>query len=447
MVCSFFQANSQPAQPAADAGFAADWSADFGSMSANGDVASAAVPIASEMPEGQQVGVQGGAQCWPQAESSPPGGDTTSVQDSEPRRKEDEDVAAPSFFTDFDKLNDVESEKTEVPEASQKQAADQHNKATAPHGGGEQCTNPSVAAGEDTEHLPVEAKVEEMPAPPAGEVRESEAGSDVEEEKEKSLDTLHEEEQAIKAGIPEEEPPEVPQADETKSCEGESAPSERMPIPSVVIEPASSNEGDDDRDADIISPTAVSDNSVTSQSNTLKHMSPSGGGSGFPDDFLYKVETMHDFEAANSDELELKRGDVVLVVPTASVEDQEAGWLTGMKESDWERARVQEPGKDRAGNSRNQMKPGGASTRRKAKQTSWEPQPLDKPRTGMGPTGGSFKPPRQPPKLARIPQPPKETQHRNVAAIGLRQSYSNKSGRDPSSTTGEQYRNAANKGS
>ena len=38
--------------------------------------------------------------------------------------------------------------------------------------------------------------------------------------------------------------------------------------------------------------------------------------------FCLQVETMHDFEAANSDELELKRGDVVLVVPTASVEDQ-----------------------------------------------------------------------------------------------------------------------------
>ena len=38
--------------------------------------------------------------------------------------------------------------------------------------------------------------------------------------------------------------------------------------------------------------------------------------------FFLQVETMHDFEAANSDELELKRGDVVLVVPTASVEDQ-----------------------------------------------------------------------------------------------------------------------------
>lgn len=35
-----------------------------------------------------------------------------------------------------------------------------------------------------------------------------------------------------------------------------------------------------------------------------------------------QVETMHDFEAANSDELDLKRGDVVLVVPTASLEDQ-----------------------------------------------------------------------------------------------------------------------------
>ncbi|XP_068455431.1 amphiphysin-like isoform X2 [Clinocottus analis] len=88
-----------------------------------------------------------------------------------------------------------------------------------------------------------------------------------------------------------------------------------MPIPSVVIEPASSNEGDDDRDADIISPTATSNNGVAAESQP--------------------VETMHDFEAANSDELELNRGDVVLVVPTASVKDQDAGWLTGIKESDW----------------------------------------------------------------------------------------------------------------
>lgn len=61
-----------------------------------------------------------------------------------------------------------------------------------------------------------------------------------------------------------------------------------MSIPSVVIEPASSNEGDDDRDADIISPTAIS-NDVSAGNQTMKHMSPSGGVSGLPDDFLYKV--------------------------------------------------------------------------------------------------------------------------------------------------------------
>ncbi|CAF89902.1 unnamed protein product, partial [Tetraodon nigroviridis] len=115
----------------------------------------------------------------------------------------------------------------------------------------------------------------------------------------------------------------------------EAAPQENMSIPSVIIEPASSNEGDDDRDGDIISPTAAGDNHVTTAGQPMKHMGASGGGAQLPEDFLFKVETMHDFEAANSDELELKRGDVVLVVPTESLEDQDAGWLTGIRESDW----------------------------------------------------------------------------------------------------------------
>ncbi|XP_043990191.1 amphiphysin isoform X6 [Gambusia affinis] len=323
--------NAQPTQPAADAGFVADWSADFGSMSANGDVASATVPVASgTLAEGEQVGVQGGAECWPQAESSLPAGDTTAVQDSEPRDEGDEDAAAPSFFTDFDKMNESESTE-EVPAASLKQTANEFKEATAPPAG-EECASASLLADDDFEQQPLESKVEEAPAPPAGKAQEHQALTDEEDEKPSQN---QQEEPATKAGSPEKpEPAEVPLA-ETKSSGGETAPSEKMPIPSVVIEPASSNEGDDDRDADIISPTAVDDATATPQSCGLKHISPSGGGSGFPDDFLYKVETLHDFEAANSDELELKRGDVVLVVPTASMEDQEAGWLTGIKESDW----------------------------------------------------------------------------------------------------------------
>ncbi|GAA6108389.1 amphiphysin isoform X15 [Tachysurus ichikawai] len=113
----------------------------------------------------------------------------------------------------------------------------------------------------------------------------------------------------------------------TKNFEEE----DKMPIPSVVIEPASSNEGDDDRDGDIVSPVATSGDGVTPDSQTAKDISSSG----MPPGFLYKVETMHDFEAANSDELDLKRGDIVLVVPTELVEDQDAGWLTGIRERDW----------------------------------------------------------------------------------------------------------------
>eukprot|EP00066_Takifugu_rubripes_P026425 XP_011615691.1 PREDICTED: myc box-dependent-interacting protein 1 isoform X4 [Takifugu rubripes] len=101
------------------------------------------------------------------------------------------------------------------------------------------------------------------------------------------------------SSIQEAELDEIPGADQT--CADEAAPLENMPIPSVIIESASSNEGDDDRDGDIISPTAASDNDVTTVSQTMKHMSPSGGVSGLPDDFLYK----------------------------------DAGWLTGIKESEW----------------------------------------------------------------------------------------------------------------
>ncbi|XP_056452288.1 amphiphysin [Gadus chalcogrammus] len=145
--------------------------------------------------------------------------------------------------------------------------------------------------------------------------------------------------------IPTAEEDKMTSSSETDPLESATTPEERrespmedssktMPIPSVVIEPASSNEGDDDRDVDIISPVAaISDNGV--MATEAKVSGAAAGGHGLPDGFLYKVETMHDFEAANSDELELKRGDMVLVVPTALLEDQDAGWLTGFKESDW----------------------------------------------------------------------------------------------------------------
>uniref|UniRef100_A0A8C1SSA9 Myc box-dependent-interacting protein 1 n=1 Tax=Cyprinus carpio TaxID=7962 RepID=A0A8C1SSA9_CYPCA len=44
---------------------------------------------------------------------------------------------------------------------------------------------------------------------------------------------------------------------------------------------------------------------------------------------------VHDYGATDSDELDLKAGDVVLVLPFASPDEQDDGWLMGVKESHW----------------------------------------------------------------------------------------------------------------
>uniref|UniRef100_A0A8B9CAC3 Amphiphysin n=1 Tax=Anser brachyrhynchus TaxID=132585 RepID=A0A8B9CAC3_9AVES len=131
-------------------------------------------------------------------------------------------------------------------------------------------------------------------------------------------------------------------------------------IPSVVIEPASNNEGEGeehevimneskDASAELDTQGADSSPSETSQVGSEQkpteeiqaapsqdqHVSSEDAASAMPPGFLFKVEVLHDFEAANSDELNLKRGDIVLVIPSETTADQEAGWLTGIKESEW----------------------------------------------------------------------------------------------------------------
>ncbi|TRY55683.1 hypothetical protein DNTS_016525 [Danionella cerebrum] len=52
-------------------------------------------------------------------------------------------------------------------------------------------------------------------------------------------------------------------------------------------------------------------------------------------DELHNVKAMHDYSATDSDELDLKAGDVVLVLPFANPDEQDDGWLMGVKESHW----------------------------------------------------------------------------------------------------------------
>ncbi|XP_029139012.1 amphiphysin [Protobothrops mucrosquamatus] len=123
-------------------------------------------------------------------------------------------------------------------------------------------------------------------------------------------------------------------------------------IPSVVIEPASNNEDGDDHEIQVTQsmeevgnqntevPTVEITDDISEPTNIIEVQPVSSekqpaAVDDMPPGFLYKVEALHDFEAANSDELMLQRGDIVLVIPSAAEADQEAGWLTGIKECDW----------------------------------------------------------------------------------------------------------------
>uniref|UniRef100_A0A8C7KAA3 Myc box-dependent-interacting protein 1 n=1 Tax=Oncorhynchus kisutch TaxID=8019 RepID=A0A8C7KAA3_ONCKI len=47
------------------------------------------------------------------------------------------------------------------------------------------------------------------------------------------------------------------------------------------------------------------------------------------------VKAMHDYAATDGDELEMKAGDVVLVLAWENPDEQDDGWLMGVKESHW----------------------------------------------------------------------------------------------------------------
>uniref|UniRef100_A0A669CJ59 Bridging integrator 1b n=1 Tax=Oreochromis niloticus TaxID=8128 RepID=A0A669CJ59_ORENI len=60
-----------------------------------------------------------------------------------------------------------------------------------------------------------------------------------------------------------------------------------------------------------------------------------GSDGELPPGFLYKVKAVHDYAATDGDELELKMGDVVLVLAFDNPDEQDDGWLMGLKESQW----------------------------------------------------------------------------------------------------------------
>uniref|UniRef100_A0A3Q3SR15 Myc box-dependent-interacting protein 1 n=1 Tax=Mastacembelus armatus TaxID=205130 RepID=A0A3Q3SR15_9TELE len=55
-----------------------------------------------------------------------------------------------------------------------------------------------------------------------------------------------------------------------------------------------------------------------------------------PPGFMFKVQVMHDYAANDIDELEMKAGDLVLVILFDNPDEQDEGWLMGIKQDDWQ---------------------------------------------------------------------------------------------------------------
>ncbi|XP_053827598.1 amphiphysin isoform X1 [Vidua macroura] len=223
------------------------------------------------------------------------------------------------------------------------------------------------------EETPAAAVVEKeaVPAEPAEQAVENVEAEDKETtgvaEKESELvpvgerTAASEDSAAVAAGAATTEQEDVAEGDKPQGEEKEADMSQEKvsSIPSVVIDPASNNEGEgehevimnESRDAKREMGTQVTDTPLSETSQSGNEQKPAeeiqavlsqdqpvpaeDAVSAMPSGFLYKVEVLHDFEAANSDELNLKRGDIVLVIPSETTADQEAGWLTGIKESEW----------------------------------------------------------------------------------------------------------------
>ncbi|XP_052585150.1 amphiphysin isoform X1 [Peromyscus californicus insignis] len=236
---------------------------------------------------------------------------------------------------------------------------------------------------ETEQALSMEPQAEEPPATTAAPAAGLDLGLEMEESKEEAVippgadadETVGttvptegvpvEEAEAEKAALPaaegeslegakiDAESTEVASSESPPPAETEGAAPQEKVIPSVVIEPASNHEGEGEhhettvgaetREAteagDTPQEQAAEATPLDSQAAPSGAVDPSvsaeDAAQEVPPGFLYKVETLHDFEAANSDELNLQRGDVVLVVPSDSEADQDAGWLVGVKESDW----------------------------------------------------------------------------------------------------------------
>ncbi|XP_072887330.1 amphiphysin isoform X4 [Hemitrygon akajei] len=115
----------------------------------------------------------------------------------------------------------------------------------------------------------------------------------------------HEDDQgpAVNDAVAVQEAAEVPAKEESSA-----------PVPSVAEETEEPNRAEDEQQVNTES-TGIPQQQNTPEVEAAKPQP-------MPPGFMYKVQAVHNFEAANDDELNLEPGDVVLVIPSETIEDQ-----------------------------------------------------------------------------------------------------------------------------
>ncbi|XP_029315043.1 myc box-dependent-interacting protein 1 isoform X1 [Cottoperca gobio] len=166
----------------------------------------------------------------------------------------------------------------------------------------QQVNNDSVAeAQEDWDDVGGQPVTEEVPTP-EDETPAAEAPADaVEEEATPAAATLDDEEGQGETAA-------------AAAAREETAPEEAAPEEAALEEEAPAEETPE----------------VAAESTKVASQPPE-----MPPGFLFKLQVMHDYAANDTDELEMKTGDVVLVITFDNPDEQDDGWLMGMKEDDW----------------------------------------------------------------------------------------------------------------
>ncbi|XP_042260430.1 myc box-dependent-interacting protein 1b isoform X5 [Thunnus maccoyii] len=80
---------------------------------------------------------------------------------------------------------------------------------------------------------------------------------------------------------------------------------------------------------------SAADDNTESAATTPQSAVTNGSDGELPPGFIYKVKAIHDYASTDGDELELKMGDILLVVAFDNPDEQDDGWLMGVKESHW----------------------------------------------------------------------------------------------------------------